>query len=272
MAVDWKALEEAKKTVRAVGYGRVSTVDQLKGVSLEYQEKKIRKYSEYIECDLVDMYIEKGQSGAREDREELSRLLVDAEAGKFDMVIIWKADRFSRDLGIAVDVYKKLKAFNVTLFILDGNIDTSTPMGKMVFYQLSIFAEMEKDSIRERLIMGKTDKATKGQYIGKKPFGYDVVDGKLEVNENEAEVIKTIFKLRAYDRMSLRAIAEHLNDKGYATPSARAKKWNHNTLDKIIKNELYIGEYSTTIEGKVFQGECEPLTTKQMFGRANSKY
>jgi site-specific DNA recombinase len=272
MAVDWKALEEAKKAVRAVGYGRVSTVDQLKGVSLEYQENKIRKYAEYAECTLVDMYIEKGQSGAREDREELTRLMQDAEAGKFDMVIIWKADRFSRDLGIAVDVYKRLKEFGVTLFILDGNIDTSTPMGKMVFYQLSIFAEMEKDSIRDRLIMGKTDKATKGQYIGKKPYGYDVDEGKLIVNNSEAEAVKTIFKLRAYDRMSLRAIGEHLNNNNYPTPSGKSKEWNHNSVAKIIKNEIYIGEYSTTIEGKKFTGECEPLITKQMFGRANSKY
>lgn len=270
MAVDWEALEAEKRKIRAVGYGRVSTIDQVKGVSLEYQENKINKWIEYEGYTHAGFYREEGQSGAKEHRKQLDRLLADAEAGKFDMVVVWKTDRFSRDLSIAVNTYQKLKNMGVTLYILDGNIDTSTPMGKMVFYQLSIFAEMEKDSIKERLIMGKTDKAVKGQFLGRKPYGYNVVDKQLQINKEESEVIKTIFKLRAYDRMSLRDIAKKLNNEGILSPSGKA--WNPYTISKILKNELYLGKYSTTIEGKKYEHECDPIIAKQLFGRANSKY
>lgn len=271
MAVNWKAIEEATKTVRAVGYCRVSTVDQIKGISLDYQADKITKWVEYMDYNLGEIYIEKGQSGAREDREQLTRLLEDAKQGKFDMVVVWKTDRFSRDLGIAVDVYRKLKDSGVTLYILDGNIDTSTPMGKMVFYQLSIFAEMEKDSIKERMLMGKANKVMEGNYIGKKPYGYDVEEGKLIVNEVEAQTIKTIFKLRAYDKMSLRAIVDKLNKQGIPSPSGKSE-WNHKSLQKIISNDLYTGEYTQAIDSKqVKVSDYEAIVTKQMFGRANSK-
>jgi site-specific DNA recombinase len=270
MAVNWEAIKEAQKTMRVVGYCRVSTYDQAKGISLEYQADKINKWADYMEYSNEGIYTERAESGAKTDRTMLTKLLEDARAGKFDMVVIWKVDRFSRKLQDSVNIYYKLQELGINLFILDGNIDTSTPMGRMVFYQLSIFAEMERDTIKERLNMGKTDKAMKGNYMAKKPLGYNVVDGHLVINEEEAQTVKTIFKLRAYDKMTYRAIAEELNNQYIPSPSGN-NKWSHNSVAKIIKNKLYLGEYKTTIEGKEYTGECEAIVTKQVFGRANSK-
>jgi site-specific DNA recombinase len=270
LAVNWEVIENAQKVMKVAGYCRVSTLDQVKGISLEYQAEKISKWADFMEYTTEAMYVEKGESGAKAERTELSRLLEDAKEGKFDMVVVWKVDRFSRDLAVAVDVYRELQKLGITLFILDGNIDTSTPMGKMLFYQLSIFAEMERDNIKERLLMGKTDKVEKGSYIAKKPLGYNVEDGQLYKNEEEAKIVKHIFKLRAYDKMTYRAIAEELNNQGISSPSGN-NKWSHNSVVKILKNKLYLGEYKTTIEGREYTGTCEPLVSKQVFGRANSK-
>lgn len=265
--VNWEAIEEAKNSVRTVGYCRVSTVDQTKGVSLSYQEDKINKYIEYSEQQNEGIYVEKGVSGAKESREELGRLLEDAKEGKFDMVVVWKADRFSRDLSVAVEIYKELEKYGVTLFILDGNIDTSTPMGKMVFYQLSIFAEMERDSIKERLEMGKIDRVRKGNYIGKKPYGYDVEGGKLHINEDEAKVVEMIFKWSAYNDYTLRKIASELNNLGILPPSTRSSQWSFNSVSSILKNELYYGEY--IYKGEKINLDYQEIVSKSIFMRAN---
>jgi site-specific DNA recombinase len=274
MAVDWKALEEAKKAIRAVSYSRVSTLGQVDKVSLQYQEEKIQGYADWQGYTIVDHYVEKGESGAKEDRTELTRLIADAEEGKFDLLIVYKPDRLSRDFRIAFETMYRLEDAGVGIIFLEPFIDTRDQMGKLIFSFMSHFAEMDKNNIVARLNMGRKDKVRKGNWISKKPYGYDIINGKLVVNEYEAQAVKAIFKLRAYDRMSLRAIADHLNNQGFTTPSGKAKKWNHNTVCKIIQNDLYIGKCTQEIDGEVIEIDMdyEPLTTVQMFGRANSKY
>lgn len=272
-AVNWEALEQAKKAIRAVDYSRVSTIGQVDKVSLEYQQEKIRGYAQWQEYTIVDSYIEKGESGAKENRTELTRLIADAEAGKFDLVIVYKPDRLSRDFRIAFETMYKLEDLGVGIIFLEPFIDTRDQMGKLIFSFMSHFAEMDKNNIVQRLNMGRKDKVKKGNWISKKPYGYNVVDGKLIVNEYESKAVKAIFKWRAYDRMSLRTIANKLNEEGYPSPTGK-NKWNHNSVNLIIKNDLYMGVCTQEIEGEVIDIniDLEPLTTRQMFGRANSKY
>jgi site-specific DNA recombinase len=274
MAVDWKALEKAKKSTKAVAYSRVSTIGQVDKVSLQYQEEKIKGYADWQGYSLVDSYIEKGESGAKEDRTQLTRLLTDAEEGKFDLVIVYKPDRLSRDFRIAFETMYKLEDLGVGIIFLEPFIDTRDQMGKLIFSFMSHFAEMDKNNIVARLNMGRKDKVKRGNWISKKPYGYDVINGKLVTNKTESEAVRAIFKLRAYDRMSLRAIAEYLNKQGYSTPTGKSNKWNHNSVNLIIKNELYAGKCTQEISGEIIEIDMdyEPLTTYQMFGRANSKY
>ncbi|MCM3155616.1 recombinase family protein [Priestia megaterium] len=273
MAVDFKALEEAKKQLKVVSYSRVSTIGQVDGISLEYQQQQIEGYANWQQYNIVDSYVEKGESGAKENRTQLTRMIQDAQEGLFDLVIVYKPDRFSRDFRIAFETMWKLEDAGVGIIFLNPMIDTRDDMGKMIFSFMAQFAEMDKKNITERLNMGRRNKAQKGSWISKKPFGYDVVDGQLEVNEVEAEVVKTIFKLKAYDRMTLRDIAEFLNNQQYPTPTGN-KIWYHSTVSKIIKNKVYIGECTQKFGNEIVNIEMDYKTyiTPQMFGRANSRY
>lgn len=262
---------------RAVGYCRVSTRDQVEGVSLEYQQQQIEKYCVYKNYDLVEMYVEKGESGAKEDRTQLKRLLQDAEEGKFDVVVIYTPDRFSRSVRIAMETMYKLEDMGIGIIILNPELDTRTPVGKMMFNILSYFAEMDREQIKKKLIVGKKDKLEKGYYISKKPYGYEVVEGELIEIPEEVEVIKQIFHWKAYDKLSLRKIASKLNEQGIPSPSGR--KWSSTSVNNILKNKLYCGKYTYKVthdkEKNIYEIvevplDIDPIVPPQVWGRANS--
>lgn len=261
---------------RVVGYCRVSTKDQVtKGdiekVSLEHQQAEIIKWASYKGYELVDMYIDAGESGAKEDRTELTRMLRDAEEGKFDIVVVYSPDRFSRKMRIAMESMYHLEDLGVGIKFLNPDFDTMGHAGKLLFSFYSHFAEQDRLNIKQRLLMGKKDKLMKGNYISRKPYGYKVFDGKLEIVPEEAEVVERIFKWKAFDKkMSLRKIAEQLNKEGIPSPSG--KKWSYVSVNNILKNELYCGKFMYTIEGKTVEIDMDyqPIVAPQVWGRANS--
>lgn len=271
-----KTLQTPKN--RAVGYCRVSTRDQVDKISLEYQQEQIERYCFYKDYVVVDMYVEKGESGAKEDRTQLKRLLKDAQEGKFDVVVVYTPDRFSRNVRIAMETMYELEDLGIGIIILNPELDTRTQVGKMMFNILSYFAEMDREYIKKKLAVGKKDKLEKGGYISKKPYGYKVEDGKLIQIPEEAEVVKRIFHWKAYDKLSLRKIASLLNEEGIPSPSG--KKWSSTSVFNILKNKLYCGkyQYKVTFDKKKGKSEIidvpldyEPIVSPQMWGRANAK-
>lgn len=270
--VNYKAINEALKQMegrRVVGYCRVSTKDQVDGVSLEDQEREIQRWCIYKGYDLVGMYIEKGESGATEDRTEFKKMLKDAEEGKFDWVVVFSIDRFSRDFRIAMESMFALDDTNVTIKVLDKDFDTKSAMGKFLFSIFSQFAEDDRKAIKRRLLMGKKDKVKQGKYLAKKPYGYDVIDGELVPNEKEAQVVKEIFHLRA-KKTPFRGIAEYLNVKGIQSPTGR--KWNQMTIKKIIENKIYTGEFTQKVDDiEVTVKFNSSIISKQMYGICNKR-
>jgi site-specific DNA recombinase len=260
-----------RKNKRAVGYCRVSTRDQVEKVSLEYQENEINKWCVYKDFDLMDMYIEKGESGRKKDRTEMSRLLEDAKEGKFDIVICYATDRFGRSFRSLMQHVFELEDFGIPVRFLNPDFQTDDPIGRTLLAIYASFAEEEVERISQRLIMGKKDKVKQGHYISKKPFGYDVEDGQLSINKKEAEVVKEIYRLKAYERLSYRKIEAVLNKKGI--PSPNNGKWSYATINKILKNRLYIGELNHKVgdENIVIPDNHEAIISKQVFTRANNK-
>lgn len=268
MAVNWDKLNQAKQDTKVVGYGRVSTKDQVDKVSLAAQQEKIENYSTFQDYNLVDMYVDKGISGAKyEERKELQRMLKDAEKGVFDLLIVYSPDRLSRTFRGAVEVMFQLEDLGVGIAFLNPMIDTRDEVGKMIFTFMGHFAEMDRKNITERLTMGRQDKVRQGFYIGKKPYGYNVENGKLYINEEEAQVVDQIFKWSAYNGYTLRKIASELNELGVLPPSTRSSQWSFNTVSTILKNELYYGEY--IYKGEKINLEFEEIISKSIFMRAN---
>ncbi|WLR49602.1 recombinase family protein (plasmid) [Halobacillus litoralis] len=273
MAVNWKELNKKQvaedELTKVCGYVRVSTYDQIKGVSLEDQAESIRNWAKYMGYELVHIYKDAGESGASKERPAFQQMMKDAEQGMFDMVCCAKIDRFARSIRYGIEYMYHLEDLNVYMKFLSPEIDTRKPEGKMLFTMMSQFAEMEKEQIQERMDMGKFNKLSSGKFISKKPFGYDVVDGDLILNEEESFWVEKIFKMSAYGEMSYRKIAEELNAQSAPLPTARSKQWTHNTVYKIIKNDLYKGFYY--YKGQLVEMEFEPIVSKSIWSRANKQ-
>jgi DNA invertase Pin-like site-specific DNA recombinase len=150
--------------MRAAVYARVSTNNHHQDP--EVQLRDIRAFCQYKGWEIVETYIDKGVSGAKASRPALNKMMADAAEKKFDVVIVWKFDRFARS---AQHMLKALETFNshgIAFASVTESIDTSTPMGKMLFTVLAALAEMERSITVERIHAGLRNARAKGKKLG----------------------------------------------------------------------------------------------------------
>jgi len=149
---------------RAVLYARVSTNN---GQDPEVQSREIREYCIRRGWPLVGEYVDKGISGAKERRPQLDRLIADAHKRKFEVVVVWKFDRFARSVSHLLRALENFRALGVEFVSLSEQIDTSTPTGKMIFTVLGAVAELERSLIAERVRAGLRHAQAKGKRLGR---------------------------------------------------------------------------------------------------------
>ena len=152
---------------RAAIYVRVSTDHQ----TVENQTRELRQVAERRGWEVVEVYSDAGISGAkdRKQRPGLDRMLNDAGRRKFDIVMAWAIDRVGRSLIDLLGTIQHLEACGVDLYLDQQNIDTSTPMGKLVFQVTGAFAEFERGMIRQRVHAGLRRAVAKGTRLGRPP-------------------------------------------------------------------------------------------------------
>jgi site-specific DNA recombinase len=159
--------------VRAVGYGRASTIEQVEdGHSLDAQEHAIVEFCRARGWTLVEIYVDPGLSGALVDRPALQRLLADAGQGQFDVVVVHAIDRFYRDLQGLLSAFKHLQDLGVSFISISENLDFTTPWGKLALAVLGTLAEIYLDKLRFETSKGKKARARKGLPNGFPPLGY----------------------------------------------------------------------------------------------------
>jgi DNA invertase Pin-like site-specific DNA recombinase len=124
---------------------------------------------------LVDSYLDVGISGAKDKRPELDRLMADAHRRKFDIVAVWKFDRFARSVSHLLRALETFNALGIGFVSLSESLDTSTPAGKMVFTVLGAVAELERSLIAERVRAGLRNARSKGKRLGRPPVNVDAV-------------------------------------------------------------------------------------------------
>jgi len=129
-------------------YARVST---LNGQHPEMQLSELREYADRRGWEIVGEYVDEGVSGSKESRPELNRLMVDVHRRKFEVVLVWKIDRFGRSLKHLVNALADLDAYGVTFVSLRDNLDLSTPSGRLMFQIIGAMAEFERALIQERV-------------------------------------------------------------------------------------------------------------------------
>lgn len=241
---------EMKK--RACVYTRVSTSEQAnEGYSIDEQERMCRAAIESKDWECVGVYSDPGVSGRSLNRPGLKDMLAKILKHEVEAVVVYKLDRLSRKqkdtMMLIEDVFLKN---NVDLISLNETLDTSTPWGRAMIGILSSFNQMESETIQGRTAMGRSAKAKKGCYAGgRPPFGYEVVNGELAVNEEEAKVVRLVFKLRAQG-LSLYKITDRMNAEGYH--NRQGGEFAHSAPQSILKNErFYRGFYQYGNEPEV---------------------
>jgi DNA invertase Pin-like site-specific DNA recombinase len=151
--------------LRVAIYARVSTID--KGQDPDLQLGELREYVERRGWKIVSEYVDKGHSGAKESRPALNRMMADARRRKFDVIAVWKLDRFGRSLKHLVTALADLESLGITFVSLRDGFDLSTASGRLMFQIIGAMGEFERNLIRERVKAGMTNARRKGIRIGR---------------------------------------------------------------------------------------------------------
>ena len=264
--------------INAVIYARVSTEEQATdGFSIKAQRNALRDYALKNNLTIIDEYIDEGKSGKSiEGRPEMTRLLRDAALKKFDTIVIYKLDRLARKTIDSLDIAEILGNHGIELISLSENIDTSTIHGRAFYTMASMFAQMEREQIAERVKMGMTQRAKEGKWNGGQCLGYVSRDKQLYINPNEAKIVQEIFQLADLG-YGYKKIAGIINRKGYKTK--RGSEFSIGTLKGILDNPMYIGKVrfnqhedwaEKRRKGKnkepiIVDGQHEPIISKELW-------
>jgi site-specific DNA recombinase len=236
------------KTINVLGYIRVSTHEQAEeGFSLEAQEAEIKKHCLQNNYNLLGIFCDAGVTGTSlEKRKEFQRMLSIIPKGRevygedIHGVLVWKLSRLSRKMTHLVNVLEYLESNNTFLKLIGEGIDTSTPAGKSFIYMAGIFAEMERENIVTACRLGMKQRAKNGKWNGGKVLGYETNNEKeLEIVEDEAKIVREIFRLFTEEGWGYKKIASHLNYQGLKT--LKNKDWSINSVKQILDNPLYAG-------------------------------
>jgi len=150
------------KPKRVALYIRVSSGDQ----NAEMQRNELTEYAKFRKWEVAETYSDT-MSGAKDRRPALDRLMADAKRGKFDIVVVWRFDRFARSTSHLLRALEEFAGLGIDFVSLCESIDTSTPTGKMIFTILASVAELERYTIRERVIAGQKAAKRRGVRFGR---------------------------------------------------------------------------------------------------------
>ncbi len=210
-------LMEKKKT-KVYIYTRVSTAMQIDGYSLEAQRTRMLAFAEFNDYEVAGEYEDAGKSGKSiEGRDEFNRMMEDIKTGKDDVsfVLVFKLSRFGRNAADVLSTLQTMQDFCVNLICVEDGIDSSKDAGKLMISVLSAVAEIERENIRIQTMEGRIQKARDGKWNGGfPPYGYSLKDGVLEINEEEAPAIRTIFEQWVSMDIGANGLAKYLENHG----------------------------------------------------------
>ena len=208
---------------------------------------------------LPERYDDGGISGATLNRPGLQKLLADCEAGKVDVIVVYKIDRLSRSLCDFADLSRLFEKWNVAFVSVTQEINTHTSAGRMMLNILMTFAQFEREMIATRIKDKMAATRKKGKWVGGQvPYGYRVENKKLLVEPEKAAVVQRIFR-RYLEIQSSNQIAHELNADGIKTVTN--KEWDKPRVYNLLTNHTYVGD--VFYEGEVYPGEQEAIIDRE---------
>ncbi len=223
-----------------------------------------------------ERYDDGGISGATLERPALERLLADIEAGRIDIVVVYKIDRLSRSLMDFAKLIGVFETHGVTFVSITQQFNTTTPMGRLILNILLSFAQFEREVTAERIRDKVAASRKKGMWMGgRPPLGYDVVKRKLVVNAGETALVREIFE-RFIARGSATVLVKELAAEGRTTKSWVTAAGRHHpgrpfdkgVLYRLLHNRVYLGE--AVHKGTAYPGEHEAIVPRALWDKVHA--
>ena len=241
--------KDSTEKIKVYTYTRVSTAMQTDGYSLDAQKARMKAYADYNDYEIVGTYEDAGKSGKSiEGRLEFNRMMEDIKSGKdgVSFVLVFKLSRFGRNAADVLSTLQVMQDFGVKLICVEDGIDSSKNAGKLMIPVLSAVAEIERENIRVQTMEGRIQKAREGKWNGGfAPYGYQLIDGKLQISEEEAEAIRVIFDQYIHTDIGANGVAKYLENHGIHKIQRQNGKnplFNAHLIRLILKNPVYCGK------------------------------
>lgn len=275
------AKPKEQKKLRVAAYTRVSVEMEWKLHSLDEQEDYFRDYiTNRSDWDLVEVYSDYGISGTTIQRPAFQRMLEDCRAGKIDLVVTKSVTRFARNTVILLQTVRELKELGIDCYFEKEDMHSISPDGELLLTLLAMYAEEEARSASENQKWRIQKRFEQGIPTNAFMLGYKLVDGKMEIVPEEADIVRQIFE-DYLSGMGLVAIAKKMESSGVSTRSIT--KWSDAAISKILSNEKYLGnmllqkKYRSDFRTKksmvnhgekrqyYVEGSHEPIISQEMF-------
>ena len=238
-----------KEKIKVYTYKRVSTAMQIDGYSLDAQRSRMKAYADFNDYEIVGEYEDAGKSGKSiEGRMQFRQMMEDVKSGKDNIsyVLVFKLSRFGRNAADVLSTLQVMQDFGVNLICVEDGIDSSKDAGKLMISVLSAVAEIERENIRVQTMEGRIQKAREGKWNGGfAPYGYQLVNGKLEINEEEAVAIRTIYDQYVNSDIGSNGISKYLENHGIRKIQRQNGKnplFDAHLVRLILKNPVYCGK------------------------------
>jgi site-specific DNA recombinase len=268
--------------MRTALYARVSSEEQVEGYSIDAQRRAFKTLVEGKGWTIYGEYIEEGKSARTEDinkRSVLKDMIADALAGKFDVLVVHKLDRFSRNLRITLEYFDKLLKAGVTFVSINEQMDFTTPSGKVHLALLGAFAQYYSDNLSQETKKGWHERRAQGLYCGALPFGAmkdeggipvpDMQERKIAIDGQEIVVRNYEGLMMAFDLaaqgISDKRVAIALNAAGYRTTGTHGSRpFSKDTVKDMLTNRFYTG-YIPDGNGGWIKAKHEPFIDPAIF-------
>ncbi len=238
-----------KERIKVYTYKRVSTAMQIDGYSLDAQRSRMKAYADFNDYEIVGEYEDAGKSGKSiEGRMQFRQMMEDVKSGKDNIsyVLVFKLSRFGRNAADVLSTLQVMQDFGVNLICVEDGIDSSKDAGKLMISVLSAVVEIERENIRVQTMEGRIQKAREGKWNGGfAPYGYQLVNGKLEINEEEAVAIRTIYDQYVNTDIGSNGISKYLENHGIRKIQRQNGKnplFDAHLVRLILKNPVYCGK------------------------------
>ena len=260
--------DEKRDPPRIAFYTRISTDEDHQKYSLGAQKERLEAFckAQWDDDWKLHKIYRDTESGTHMNRPGLEEMLYDAEAQAFNTLLVFRVDRLSRKVRELAQMVDELTKYGVVLKSITEPFDTANAAGKMMLQMLGVFAEFEHATIVERTKVGMEKKAKGGDWVGGVvPYGYQLDPEKgLIVHEEEAVIVKKMFKMYSFGQEGTHTICHKLNEAGHRKRSG--KKWDKRVILHMIKNPLYVGKLRW--REVVYEGNHDSIISEALFEKA----